>query len=65
MSIAPCKDCQDDRHIGCHGTCEKYIEWKKRQELHKANIEANRAQGKMLRSVKRDACEKQRRRHKR
>lgn len=24
---APCKDCAD-RHIGCHGECEKYIKYK-------------------------------------
>ena len=23
----PCRNCED-RHIGCHGTCERYIEWK-------------------------------------
>ena len=23
----PCRNCED-RHIGCHGTCEKYIDWK-------------------------------------
>lgn len=33
MNIAPCKDCKD-RHIGCHGKCEKYLEYKK--ELQKA-----------------------------
>ena len=33
MDGAPCKDCKD-RHIGCHGKCEKYLEYKK--ELQKA-----------------------------
>ena len=33
MNIAPCKDCKD-RHVGCHGKCEKYLEYKK--ELQKA-----------------------------
>lgn len=23
----PCKDCTD-RQVGCHGKCEKYIQWK-------------------------------------
>lgn len=32
--IAPCKDCID-RHIACHGSCKKYIEWKQRLELIK------------------------------
>ena len=25
----PCRNCED-RHIGCHGTCEKYIDWKEK-----------------------------------
>lgn len=28
MPKAPCKDCPD-RQVGCHSTCEKYIEFKK------------------------------------
>lgn len=28
MSINSCKDCKD-RYIGCHSTCEKYINAKK------------------------------------
>jgi hypothetical protein len=26
--MAPCKDCPD-RFVGCHSTCEKYIQYKK------------------------------------
>ena len=29
MILSPCKDCTD-RHIGCHSTCEKYIDFRKR-----------------------------------
>ncbi len=25
---APCKDCEK-RYVGCHGRCEKYLEFKK------------------------------------
>ena len=25
---APCKDCET-RYVGCHGRCEKYLEFKK------------------------------------
>lgn len=28
MSINSCKNCKD-RHVGCHSTCEKYINAKK------------------------------------
>ena len=25
----PCRNCED-RHVGCHGTCERYIDWKEK-----------------------------------
>ena len=28
---APCKNCSD-RHIACHGSCDKYKEWKARYQ---------------------------------
>ena len=31
----PCKDCTD-RTIGCHANCQNYLEWKKREDLLKA-----------------------------
>ena len=34
-NIAPCKDCCD-RTIGCHSKCSKYLEWKKKDELLRA-----------------------------
>lgn len=30
-SVAPCKDCTD-RHEYCHGTCERYLKWKKEND---------------------------------
>ena len=41
MKKAPCKDCPN-RQVGCHSTCEKYIEYKKesdriREEKHAQN----------------------------
>ena len=29
-SLNPCKDCTE-RTIGCHGKCEKYAEWVKKE----------------------------------
>lgn len=26
----PCRDCVEDRHIGCHAECERYKEAKKK-----------------------------------
>lgn len=31
MVTPPCKDCPD-RHLGCHGTCVKYQEYKTKHE---------------------------------
>ena len=33
--IAPCRGCTE-REIGCHGKCEKYIQWQADLELVKA-----------------------------
>ena len=42
---APCeKDCSE-RSITCHGTCEKYISWKKDHDKRKEEI----AKAKMMR----------------
>ena len=29
--LAPCKDC-DERYLGCHDSCKKYIEFKKKND---------------------------------
>ena len=39
MELPPCKGCQD-RHTACHGSCDRYKEWKQRlDELNKARRE--------------------------
>ena len=35
MITCPCKDCTD-REIGCHSTCEKYINWCEERQKYKA-----------------------------
>lgn len=40
-AVCPCKDCKE-RHLGCHGGCKKYAEYKAQVEknkdaYHKAN----------------------------
>lgn len=35
----PCRNCAD-RHVGCHGRCEKYKAW---QAEHEEYLEAKRA----------------------
>lgn len=41
MLRAPCKDCPD-RHLGCHGTCEKYQEYKKRHDEEVAALQSEK-----------------------
>lgn len=60
---APCKDCPD-RQVGCHSTCEKYIEFKKeadeqrqeriaRSEINQFVRESNERRYKRFRNHKR------------
>lgn len=47
--ICPCRDCPaDKRKVGCHGTCEGYIEWKRIHEEIKAEIESELSVSRML-----------------
>lgn len=39
-TISCCKDC-DNREIGCHSTCEKYIKEKKVRDDEKIEIHKN------------------------
>lgn len=47
---APCKDC-DKRYVGCHGRCEKYLEFskanQKRLELIQKENEYNQYQSEL------------------
>ena len=40
--IKCCIKCEDERHIGCHTTCEKYKEEKQKHEEQKAIISKQR-----------------------
>lgn len=40
MAIKCCKDC-DDRSVGCHSTCARYIEEKEIHQKKKAEIDKN------------------------
>ena len=36
--LSPCKDCAD-RHEACHGSCEKYKEWRDRYQAQQKHLE--------------------------
>lgn len=38
----PCKDCLD-RQIGCHSSCEKYLEWNRQHKKDKEELDKKRA----------------------
>lgn len=64
MEPSPCYGCTE-RTAACHGTCGRYKEWSTKHRAHKEHVHEAKFKGNMLRSLKRDGCEKQRRRHKR
>lgn len=37
MITAPCRDCID-RHMNCHASCVKYIEWRQDMDAMKEKI---------------------------
>lgn len=37
MEMAPCKDCPD-RHTACHGSCDKYKQWKERHTAQQQHL---------------------------
>lgn len=41
MINAPCKDCEN-RHVGCHSTCEAYIEAKRQHNITKEQEDKRR-----------------------
>ena len=46
-----CRECKE-RYIGCHSTCEKYIESKRQMERRKKQIEAAKMEEKIYRTYK-------------
>ena len=60
--IAPCRECKD-RDIGCHGYCEKYLDFcekneKHRQERYKLNRQRYEAGAYISASIKRNKKKK-------
>ena len=49
METSPCKDCKE-RQVGCHSTCEKYLEWNKAWVENKTEISKQRYLAKQLNS---------------
>lgn len=49
-----CKDCAD-RSVGCHGTCQKYLDAKAEYEAKKNQVIENQYADKLMDSVWADA----------
>lgn len=47
MVYCSCKDCIE-RHVGCHSTCEKYLEFLKKNEEEKKLIQEMKLQDSIL-----------------
>lgn len=50
-TIDCCNDCvPPKRHVGCHGTCEEYLDQKKRWEEDKKKIKENNSKNQRIMS---------------
>lgn len=54
---SPCKDCPD-RHMKCHGTCEKYLDYKERHWAEKKRMYEEDAIDKAIRGLNYDSAKK-------
>ena len=59
---APCKDCKN-RNQGCHSRCLAYIDFVQHNEAQRMAMGEKKAAANELRSYKRMACEKTRRKY--
>lgn len=60
MSNLPCKDC-NNRTVGCHGSCEKYITAKAAYDAEKELLREAREPDRICNSAKMDAVIKTKR----
>ena len=54
-----CRDCEE-RHSGCHSTCEKYLEAKEQHEQRKEKIEEAKSQYRLVRAYSYDKKNRER-----
>ena len=47
---APCKDCEN-RHMGCHSSCQLYLDYKERNDKRREEDYQRREEGQKVRSV--------------
>ena len=47
---APCKDCEN-RHMGCHSSCQLYFDYKERNDKRREEDYQRREEGQKIRSV--------------
>jgi len=53
VSTCPCKGCvPPKRHVGCHATCQLYIDWKKEYDVNAEKIRNNKNMERLGRPTK-------------
>lgn len=62
MTCGPCKGCEE-RIVGCHSTCERYIEWKALIDLEREARNEETSISCQIRSAIREKWIKWRRNH--
>lgn len=38
IEACPCAKCVDDRHMGCHSKCSRYLDWRKRYQIEREKM---------------------------
>lgn len=61
IQLSPCKDCPD-REVGCHGKCEKYINYQKENSEVKKYIAKEKKKNNVLNSHQIEEVRKTKRR---
>lgn len=58
-----CRNCED-RHVGCHSTCEKYLEAKDKHDTYTKRVQRSREESMLLYRHKIQSMQKEERKRK-
>lgn len=59
-----CRDCTTERHVGCHGTCKRYISAKEKHDKKQAEIRKKKTDEWMVVGYEIDAVTRMKKSHK-
>ena len=44
----PCRECTEERYVGCHSKCLKYIDWKQQHDVKLQNLHKQKDMNSLL-----------------